>query len=323
MKAICAIGEALIDFIPQVKGERLKDVVSFKRVAGGAPANVAASVAKLGGHAKFITKLSSDPFGEYILNSMKDSGIDVSAVVRTDDYDTSLAFVSLASDGNRDFKFFRKTAADLQYSTDDIPDDIYVNCGCVHFCSVSLIESPMKLAHKKLIKEAKKQHIPISFDPNLRLTLWNDDEGLKQTVHEFLPYADILKLSDEELTFITGKNTIEDALEDLFACGCTFILYTLGKDGVELYTRDGRKYCASGFNVSVKDTTGAGDSFIGAFLYCILESDKALLDYNDKELKSFLVFANAYAACTTTKEGALSALATRSEFDIFRQTLTV
>lgn len=319
MKTLCAIGEALLDLIPQTKGQRLKDVQVFKRVAGGAPANVAASVAKLGGQAKFLTKLSCDAFGDYILESMQECHIDTSAIVRTKDYDTSLAFVSLAEDGNRDFKFFRKTAADLQYSQDDIPATILTDCGFVHFCSVSLVESPMRYAHVALLQKAKEKAVPICFDPNLRLSLWNDDEGLKKTVLDFLPYADILKLSDEELAFITGKHHMEDALDELFQYGCSMILYTLGKDGVTLYLRDGRKLHAPGCMVKVKDTTGAGDSFIGSFLYCLLQYPNDLLVYTDEELLSFLTFANAYAACTTTKEGALAALATKEEFEAFQK----
>lgn len=319
MKTLCAIGEALIDFIPQTKGQRLKDVQEFKRVAGGAPANVAASVAKLGGHAKFLTKLSNDAFGDYILESMQACHIDTSAIVRTDDYDTSLAFVSLAEDGNRDFKFFRKTAADLQYCKEDIPASIVTDCGFVHFCSVSLVESPMRYAHIAVLDQAKAEGVPICFDPNLRLSLWNDDEGLKKTVLEFMPYADVLKLSDEELEFITGKTRIEDALDELFQYGCQMILYTLGKDGVNLYLRDGRTLHAPGCRVCVKDTTGAGDSFIGSFLYCLLQNPNALLGYSDDELVSFLTFANQYAACTTTREGALAALATKEEFEVFQK----
>lgn len=295
MKKLCAIGEALIDFIPEKKGQRLKDVASFKKVAGGAPANVAAAVAKLNGKASFITQLGEDAFGDYIISCLQQCHIDTSFIKQTSEYDTSLAFVSLADDGNRDFKFYRRTAADLQFSKNDIQDAMLTNVGYVHFCSVSLVESPMKEAHRTLLQKALDQQIPICFDPNLRLSLWDD----------------------EEVEFITGKNNIEDALPALFSGRCEFVIYTMGKDGACLYTKDGRKLFSSGYQVNVVDTTGAGDSFIGAFLYKLLDNYQPLAQYQDNELLSFLSFANAYAAYTTTKEGALAAMANQEELQAF------
>lgn len=317
MKTLCAIGEALIDFIPEKKGLRLKDVVSFKKVAGGAPANVAGAVAKLGGHATFLTKLGQDAFGDYIIDTLHHCQIDTRHIKQSDAYDTSLAFVSLAQDGNRDFKFYRRTAADLQFCKEDIDSDVLQDCGFVHFCSVSLVESPMKQAHIALLDMAKQQQVPICFDPNLRLSLWEDENKLKQTIQEFIPYANILKISDEEVEFITSYNNIEDALPTLFHDRCELVIYTMGKDGVTLYTRDGKKYYVQGYQVDVVDTTGAGDSFIGAFLFKVLENEKPLLSYTDEEYVSFLRFANAYAAYTTTQEGALSAMADKEEIEIF------
>ena len=132
-----AIGEALIDFIPQEKGKRLKDVTGFVRVAGGAPANVAGACAKLGGHAGLITQLGEDAFGDYIVECCEKSGIDTSYILRSADADTALAFVSLAADGNRDFKFYRRSCADLMLSPDHIREEMLKDCGIVHFCSVS------------------------------------------------------------------------------------------------------------------------------------------------------------------------------------------
>ena len=321
MKKLCAIGEALIDFIPETKGSFLKDVVSFKKVAGGAPANVAGAVAKLKGEAVFLTKLGKDAFGDYIIESLKESHIDTSYIKQSEEFDTSLAFVSLTNDGNRDFKFYRRTAADLQFSKSDIPTDVLDNCGFVHFCSVSLVESPMKQAHVALLEMAMDKDVPICFDPNLRLSLWDDEAKLKQTVLDFIPYANLLKISDEEVEFITGYTNIEDALPSLFKFRCDVVIYTMGKGGVTLYTKTGKKLYVPGYRVNVKDTTGAGDSFIGAFLYKALANEKPLLSYSDEEYISFLEFSNAYAAYTTTKEGALSAMANKEEIELFIKNL--
>ena len=310
---LCGIGEALIDFIPDVKGERLKDVPSFTRVAGGAPANVIGAVTKLGIPSKMLTKLGDDPFGDYIIDVLNDAGIDTSNIERDQEGETALAFVSLAADGNRDFKIYRKNSADLRYSVDDIPEDILDDCGMIHFCSVDLVESPMKEAHKKLIDMAIEQGVKVSFDPNLRFSLWDDLDALKKTVNDFIPYADIIKISDEELEFITGKTDIKDAVPDLLSGRAKYVIYTKGADGAEIYTKDGVVE-APGYSIDVRDTTGAGDSFIGAFLFCILRDEIDDLDSVSKDkLYEYLDFANAYAANTSTKEGALAAMATMDE----------
>ena len=313
---LCGIGEALIDFIPEVKGQRLKDVPSFKRVAGGAPANVVGAVTKLGIPSKFLTKLGDDPFGDYIVEVLDNAGIDTSNIERDKEGETALAFVSLASDGNRDFKFYRKNSADLRYSVEDIPTDILDDCGMIHFCSVDLVESPMKEAHKKLIDMAIAQNVKVSFDPNLRFSLWDDLDQLKETVNEFLAYADIIKISDEELEFITGYTDIKDALDGLFANRAKYVIYTKGADGAEIYTKKGSVIGAPGYKIDVRDTTGAGDSFIGAFLYCLLNDEvENLENVDDDTLRRYLDFANAYAANTTTKEGALAAMADKAEME--------
>lgn len=312
---LCGIGEALIDFIPEVKGQRLKDVPSFTRVAGGAPANVVGAVTKLGIPSKFLTKLGDDPFGDYIVEVLDQARIDTSNIERDQEGETALAFVSLAADGNRDFKFYRKNSADLRYNVEDIPTDVLDDCGMIHFCSVDLVESPMKQAHKKLIDMAIAQNVKVSFDPNLRFSLWDDLDQLKETVNEFLDYADIIKISDEELEFITGYTDIKDAVPGLLSKRAKYVVYTKGKDGAEVYTKDGVVE-AFGYTVDVRDTTGAGDSFIGAFLYCLLRDEVEDLNSVSKEtLHSYLDFANAYAANTTTKEGALAAMADAQEME--------
>ena len=315
---LCVIGEALIDFIPQRKGCALKDVEGFTRVAGGAPANVAGAAARLGIPAMVLTQLGADAFGDYIIQSLKDSGIDTSHILQTKEHDTSLSFVSLQEDGNRDFKFYRRTAADLQYSPDNISEDILDECGMVHFCSVSLMDSPMKEAHRKLLDLATRKGVLISFDPNLRFSLWDDEEALRNAVLEFLPYADILKLSDEELEFITGRTDIEAAL---LQGRCRYIIYTQGKEGASLY-RKGECITSKGHRVDVVDTTGAGDSFIGAFLYCLLkEGNGDLEEISCGQLQNHLDFANLYAAHTTTIAGALAAMADQQELEAFRHSL--
>ena len=322
MKTLCAIGEALIDFIPEEKGKRLKDVVTFKRVVGGAPANVAASVAKLGGKARFLTQLGQDAFGDHILDVLNTCSIDTQHILRTNSADTSLAFVSLAHDGNRDFMFYRRNCADLQFRVEDLKDNVLDDCAMLHFCSVSLVESPMKHTHKQLIEQAIERGLLISFDPNVRLSLWDDEKKCQHTIREFLPYADIIKISDEELSFISGYDDIKDAQEFFFKGRCQMLIYTKGKDGVELFMRDHKHLSVDGYSVNAMDTTGAGDSFIGSFIFKLLEQGcMDLQTISEEKLISYLTFANAYAAHTTTKQGAIDAMATMEEVLAFQSQL--
>lgn len=320
-KSLCVIGEALIDFIPDTSNCALKEVPGFKKAAGGAPANVAGTVAKLGGSSTLLTKLGDDAFGHYLLDSMELAGIDTQYVVMDKAYDTSLAFVSLEEDGNRQFKFYRRTAADLNYSKEDIQEKCLENCGIVDFCSVDLVPSKMRQAHEALIEMARKKGILICFDPNLRLSLWEDHQLLKTTVKEFIQYADIVKISDEELEFICDTTDIQEAVASLLNDQVKMVIYTKGKDGTELFTKN-QHVCVDSYKVNAIDTTGAGDTFIGAFLYNMLANDYLNIDeISDDQYREMLDLASLYAGYMTTVPGALASLADQKTIESFRETL--
>ncbi|MBQ7792055.1 MAG: carbohydrate kinase [Clostridia bacterium] len=323
MKEIIAIGEALIDFIPDTKGCALKDNAVFERVCGGAPANVAACAAKLGGKTRVITQLGQDGFGDHIEEVLKNAGVDTSSVLRTGAANTSLAFVALKEDGNREFSFYRKPGADMLLSPDDVQESWFSDMHALHFCSVDLIDCPMKEAHRKAISIAKEKGAIISFDPNIRLPLWDDHDALKKTVAEFIGFADIVKISDEELAFITGKDRIEDALPALFERGVKAVLFSEGAKGARLHTK---AYCvsANGIRVSVSDTTGAGDAVIGAFLYALAErniQDISLL--SEADAAEILTFSNACAAYSVTGKGAIASYGTKEAVLKFMKEHTV
>lgn len=320
MKKIFAIGEALIDFIPNQKGCALKEVVGFERVAGGAPANVCAAIAKLGGEARFISQLGQDAFGDYIVEVLEEAGVGCEHVLRTNKAGTGLAFVSLKEDGNRDFSFYRNPSADMLLEANEIREEWFEDCYGIHFCSVDLVESPMKVAHNKAINNVLAYGGIVSFDPNVRLPLWESEEACRQAILEFLPYAHIIKISDEELEFITGCDKIEDALPKLFKGNGEIIIYTKGGDGAEIYTRS-KKVHVPGNKLDVVDTTGAGDSFIGAFLFMLLSNQvgqEALETLSEEELAQYLSFANDYAGYSTLGKGAIGSYATLDEIIKFR-----
>ena len=312
---ILCIGEALIDFIPNEFDKPLKKVNSFKPMVGGAPANVSAAIAKLGGKAKLLTKVGDDAFGNKIIDELRESGVDTSLIMIDENYDTSLAFVSLTDEGNRDFMFYRRTAADLNLKVDELPRDIMDDVSIFHFGSVDLINSSTKEVHNHLIKLAKLNDVLISFDPNVRLMLWNDSTLYQDTIQEYLQYADIVKISDDELEFITGKNDLEDGLEYLFSLGIKQVLYTMGKNGARVYFEDLTYIEARRHNVDVVDTTGAGDAFMGTYLFFLNSMKNEGMD--DKVIAYLaLLLANKCAAKSCAKYGAIASYLSAEEIEI-------
>lgn len=312
MGTLFAIGEVLIDFIPLEKGMALKDVKSFERAAGGAPANVAAAAATLGANASVITKLGNDAFGDFLIDQLLSVGVQTNLIKRTNEANTGLAFVSLQADGERDFSFYRNPSSDLLLTEEEIDSNLFTSQDILHFGSVDLIESPMKHAHVRAINEMKKKGGLISFDPNVRLPLWHDHEEYRRTIQSFIPQSNLLKISEDELEFITGISDKKKAISSLFIGDVQAILYTKGKQGAQLFLKD-RSFDSHGYQVDVQDTTGAGDAFMGAFLYQLLQYGvqkeklhSILLEHNE----TLLQFANASGALTTTRKGAFPALPT-------------
>lgn len=319
MKKLYAIGEALIDFIPEETGKPIREVSGFRPAPGGAPANVCGAFSKLGGESEMITELGDDPFGDKIIESFKENNIGYSKVIRTKKANTALAFVSLMADGNREFSFYRKPSADMLLTPEEVEDKWFDDAAILHFCSVALAAEPMRSAHVKAIKAAKKAGAIISFDPNLRFNLWDSKEALRETVREFLPLADVVKISDEELAFILGEDgkeyTDEEAAEKiktLFTGDIKLIIYTLGSRGSSAFTKKASKFVASE-KVKAIDTTGAGDGFIGSLLYQLyndgLTPDK-LEDISEDKMAEYLDRSNHFSGESVQHAGAIQSYPT-------------
>lgn len=301
-----AIGEALIDFIPDENGRRFSDVKAFLPKIGGAPANVLGAFAKLGGKTQLITQLGKDPFGAKIAEELAEFNIGLDNVLFTGEANTALAFVNLANDGNRTFAFYRNPSADMLYDAENIKEEMFEDCYALHFCSVSLGDFPMKEAHKKAIELGKKQGAVISFDPNVRLSLWKDSRKLKEAINEFMPMADIVKISDEEINFITGTSNIEKGSKELLK-NAKIVLCTCGAKGAYAFTKKSEVYVPSE-NVKVLDTTGAGDAFSGSFLYNLYRNgyERDTLDeISADELKRFVKESNDYCGKSVQRQGAI------------------
>lgn len=314
-KKLVAIGEALIDFIPAEKGCAFDDVTSFFPAVGGAPANVCGAFSRLGGRSAFLTQLGDDPFGHKIERYLKDTGIDTSNILFTDKANTALAFVSLDENGDRTFSFYRNPSADMLYDESMVPEDAFNDAFALHFCSVSLGDFPMKEAHRKAVEIASSKGCLISFDPNLRFPLWKDPADLKAAVDEFLPMADILKVSDEELEFITGESDIDSALPKLFQGNVKLVLYTCGADGAYAITRKTRAFAPS-VKCDVVDTTGAGDASVGSFLWKLMMTDadrSNIEDLTEEALSDALTFMSGYCAISVGGKGAIPSYPTLEE----------
>lgn len=312
MKRLVAIGEALIDFAPRQAGQPIKKVAEFLPNVGGAPANVCGAYVKLGGEATMLTQLGKDPFGDKIIDELASEGIEVSHIIRTDEANTSLAFVALKENGDREFSFYRKPGADMLYRAEDVPENVFKDAYALHFCSVSLGDYPMKQAHERAIQYAKEARALVSFDPNLRKQLWESEEKLKRAVRSFLPKADIVKLSEEEVGFVTGKGKTDEALEELFGMGIALVILTLGSQGACAYTCNAHAEVTSA-NMNAVDTTGAGDGFIGSFLNQLSRDEKTLCDISkltNEELFKYLTFSNLFCSESVKKKGAITSYPT-------------
>ena len=314
MGKLVAIGEALIDFTATEKGD-LQSVCCFERNAGGAPANVAVCAARLGGQAVLISKLGLDAFGDHLISVLSENGVDVSHILRTDRANTALAFVALDEKGERSFSFYRNPSADMLLSADEVPENLLQEGDILHFCSVDLIDAPVRGAHRRAIEYAQKSGATISFDPNLRPNLWPGKTEMLEAVREFLPMSHLLKVSEEELFEITGKETEESALAELFRGNVAAVIVSRGGRGASIFLRGGDSYSSGGEKVSQVDSTGAGDVFIGTFLYQLLDKNVTAetLIAAGAQLRQFLHYANRAAALSVTKRGAIPSMPYREQ----------
>ena len=260
MKILC-VGEMLIDFTP-VSGS----INSYIANPGGAPANVAVSIKRNGGEAGFLGKLGDDSFGQMLKDTLEKEGVEILCPELTREAVTTLAFVTLDEKHDRHFTFVRKPGADMLLSEEDVEKVDFTKWDLVHAGSVSQSAFPERDAVLLALREAKNSGKLVSFDINFRDTIWSIEECREQ-VEKVLPFVDLLKISDEELDFVGGENNIEMFMEEHHI---TVVVLTLGAEGSRIYF-DGNKTTISPMKVTVKDTTGAGDSFWGAFLNRLLE----------------------------------------------------
>lgn len=318
-KAIC-LGELLIDFVSTVSGVALKDAPGFEKAPGGAPANVAVGLAKLGIETYFIGKVGKDAFGEFLRETLARNGVNTRFLTMTEKAKTTLAFVSLTKEGERDFVFYRDPGADTLLDQGDIDEACFQGSGVFHFGSITMTHEPACSATLKALGLAQKYGYLISFDPNLRLQLWKDPEEARFRMRQGVEKAHILKVNEEEAKFIAGSDDLESALDFLTErYQVPLIAVTLGKRGC-LVLCGKERLEVPGFSVATVDTTGAGDGFVAGLLSSLYMFWQDIRD--GKGVPGDALYhaarrANAVGALTTTKKGAIPALPTQEEVEVF------
>ena len=310
---VTALGELLIDFTENGTSEQGNPMLEAN--PGGAPCNVLAMLQKLDKKTSFIGKVGNDQFGRMLKETIESVGIDSGNLIMDEEVHTTLAFVHTFADGDRDFSFYRNPGADMMLKTEDVQKDRIESSKIFHFGTLSSTHEQCREATRYALQCAKEAGVLVSFDPNLREPLWNDPEDAKREIAYGLGLADIVKISDNEVVFMTGEEDYEKAakiLQETYQIPLLFV--TLGRDGSRAYYKDLRVEAAGFIQENTIETTGAGDTFTGCVLSKILDRG-GIEDLSEAELQDMLVFANAGASLITTRRGALKVMPDKKEIE--------
>lgn len=299
---ITAIGEILIDMTQTHSENRIPH---FAANPGGAPANVAVAVSKLGGEAGFIGCVGDDPFGRFLRETLEQNGVSAEGLQVTKDANTTLAIVTVDAEGERSFSFYRKPGADTRIDAARAIRDMG-DTGILHFGSVSLTDPACRDAVVTVVRAAKKAGALITYDPNYRAALWEHEDAAILQMRAVLPLCDIVKISDEETMFLCGVHDPEAALDKLMSLGVRLAVVTLGARGA-MWRYGELQGMVPGFSVKVADTNGAGDTFFGSFLSRIAVHG-GIGRLTEDDLNYFVRFANKAASITTSRPGAIPAM---------------
>ena len=306
---VIAMGELLVDFTMNGQSEQGNNL--FEACPGGAPCNVLAMLNKLGKKTAFLGKVGNDQFGTLLRNTLDDAGIETTHLLTDENVNTTLAFVHTFPDGDREFSFYRNPGADMMLNENDVDPAFIGQTRLFHFGTLSMTHDGVRAATKKAVTAAKESGALISFDPNLRPPLWSSLELAKEQMEYGCSQCDVLKISDNEIQFLSGKEDYDEGIRFLQETyQIPLILLTMGKDGSCAYYKDMRVE-RGGVPCKTIETTGAGDTFCGSALNYVLEHD--FNDLTEEQLGEMLTFANAAAAIVTTKKGAIRAMPEKEE----------
>lgn len=309
---VVALGELLIDFTEN--GISKQGNPLFEANPGGAPCNVLAMLSKLGHTTAFIGKVGKDYFGEQLGNAITEAGIDASFLCRDQEIHTTLAMVHTFPDGDRDFSFYRNPGADMMLTEDEIPEDLMKNTKIFHFGTLSMTHENVRAATKKAIRLAAEAGAVISFDPNLRPPLWDSMEHAKEQVLYGLSCCQVLKISDNEIQWLTGQEDYTEGVKWIRErYSIPLILVSMGKEGSRAYYQDKIVEVKPFLQKNTIETTGAGDTFCGCVLHYVCKY--GLNSLTEDVLREMLTFANGAASLITTKKGALRVMPSVEEIN--------
>lgn len=307
---VIALGELLIDFTQNGLSEQGNGL--FEANPGGAPCNVLSMLNNLGKKTSFIGKVGNDQFGKTLKKALEDLGIGTENLLMDNEVHTTLALVHTFADGDRDFSFYRNPGADMMLTVDELNLDLVRDTRIFHFGTLSMTHDGIRATTKKAVETAKEAGALISFDPNLREPLWDSLDNAKEQVRWGLGKCDVLKISDNEIQWLTGENDFTAGVKKIREeFPIPLILVSMGRDGSRAYYGDHYVEVAPFLQKNTIETTGAGDTFCACVLNYVLEHGLEAL--TDEQLKEMLTFANAAASIITTRKGALRVMPTREE----------
>ena len=312
---VVALGELLIDFTENGLSEQGNPLLEAN--PGGAPCNVLSMLQKLGDKTAFIGKVGNDGFGHLLTKAVQEQGIDTTGLVYDNDVHTTLALVLKKENGDRDFAFYRNPGADMNLKEEEVDESLIASSSIFHFGTLSLTDESVKNATQKAVKVAKENGLTITFDPNLREPLWRSLEEAHEQVAWGLQQADVVKISDNEITWFTGMDNYDEGIAFLQKeyPNLKLICLSMGGDGSKAVYRDIHVAYPAFLQEATIETTGAGDTFCACMIHTVLENG---IDHLDEEkLKEMLKFANAAASLVTAKKGALRVMPTKEEVETF------
>ncbi len=303
---VVALGELLIDFAPKSVNEAGYPVLSAN--PGGAPGNFLAALTKYGCRTAMIGKVGDDAFGRLLTQTLAEAGIETRGIVSDPAVFTTLAFVSLDENGNRDFSFARKPGADTCLKPEEIDEGLLEDARVFHFGTLSLTDEPAASATRQAVSLAKRRSLLVSLDPNLRKPLWKREEDARAAMEWSLRQADIVKISDEEIEWLWGLSPEEGAQKLIREYGVSLVYATLGPKGCHAVTKSAAVTVPSPAGIHVVDTTGAGDIFGGSAMSRFLKLNKAPAELTEEELREIVRFACTAASLSTQKHGGITSV---------------
>ncbi len=322
MADVICMGELLIDFVATQDNVSLVEAPGFIKAPGGAPANVAVGLKRLGLTSSFVGKVGDDPFGQFLRKTLDETGVETSHLFIDPEARTTIVFVAVHDDGHKDLCFFRNPGADMRLTPEEITEEIFEDARCFHYGSITFIDEPSASAQHKALDIARQRGLMISYDPNYRPTLWPSQERASEVIQDGFRHCHLAKIADEEWEIATGETDLDAGLQAVLDKGVELVVVSRGAGGA-LVTNGNYRIEMPALDVDVAETIGAGDGFMAAMISRLLPERErlgSLAAIDQAVMQEALDFAINVGALTCTKVGAIPALPTLAEVEEFRRT---